>query len=78
MTKTAKVIPLQPGRPAPLTCGGCGGVVDDWVWLDDEFAWENDFEWWRHPASGHDFLCSRGCWVKVHQAHCGSGVPCRG
>lgn len=66
-----------PSRPEAKVCGQCGEVCDDWVWDEQDQEWENDFEWWSHKASGHGFLCSRWCWVKVHQAHCGEGNPCR-
>jgi hypothetical protein len=61
----------RPPKPAPVTCGQCGEVSDGWIWDEQDQEWEPDFEWWHQPPSGHDFLCRRWCWIKVHRASCG-------
>lgn len=69
-------VAARPPKPGAKTCGICGDVYDDWIWDDQDQEWENDFEWWWHPPSGHDFLCRRWCWIKAHQASCGEGNEC--
>jgi hypothetical protein len=63
--------------PGPVECEVCSRQVNDWVWDVESAEWEPDFEWWHHPPSGHQYLCCRDCWLKVHRFFCGKGNACR-